>query len=232
MTADNLTQNAFGNDLRANSTSFDCGQRPTDCQLSVSPPPELRVCFSKIRLLSWLKKDVGDHLDKLAKMERVDRLEEFIREKARVVCTKQEFNSTGLYLLHHQSALQAARDFIDGLSNYEKDQMNVWQNLGDISSQQKFYEQKFQELPEEAQSKMRRSFVEIMFFLTNAAISPSVAKFLQLFSAKELADLKAAIEQKDMQRIAHLYNGKFRQIQFEDSEREEIQQFLQEAASA
>jgi len=85
MTADNLTRNAFGNDFRANSTSFDCGQRPSeyfeniflktiktpaDCQLSVSPPPELRVCFSKIRLLSWLKKDVGDHLDKLAKMER------------------------------------------------------------------------------------------------------------------------------------------------------------------
>lgn len=83
----------------------------------------------------------------MVKVSRFDQIESLIGRKVADLCTHDERTEAEKFIRVFKPAAQIANEIYRTLTNDERDHLNVWSNLNDSDSEQKFYLSKFNVSP-------------------------------------------------------------------------------------
>jgi len=194
--------------------------------LNMTSECEISSCFGKIKTSLSLNPNFRAQFDKVVKVSRLDQIESLIGKKVVDLCTHDERAETDRFMRLLKPASQIANEIYRTLTNDERDHLNVWSNLNDTDSEQKFYLAKFNALPASKYEEYNAAFNSVMGRFLNSTMKIYINKFLSQLKEKDFKQMEVFAREDSFDSIRNYIRDKLKNGKFTAAQKSEIENFF------
>ncbi|KAI6177159.1 hypothetical protein M3Y97_00876600 [Aphelenchoides bicaudatus] len=194
--------------------------------LSHAAERDLSSCFGKIKTSLSLNANFRSQFDKVVKVSRLDQIESLLGRKVADLCTHEERTEAEQYLRSFRPASQIANEIYRTLTNDERDHLNVWSNINDTDSEQKFYLSKFNSLPAQKLEAYSEAYNLLIGRLLNSTMRVYHNKFLSQLTEKDLKQMETFAREDEFEAIRTYIKEKLKNSKFTAAQKSELENFF------
>ncbi|VDN57244.1 unnamed protein product [Dracunculus medinensis] len=211
-------------DLNEDSTTFD---KTTISSTNQSYNKDyIGTCFGKIRSTTGFDSNFRTLMDRYSQTAQVDQIDQLIRQKMVDLCTEKEISETESFLDDQRGSIQIAQLVSLNLTNDEKDRLNVYENINDVTSMRNFFLAKFHALTGEQYKRIQKTYNDILMKFVYGSLKQNIGKFLSKLNSQERNILKAYGITSQPEKINEFIDQKFTKMNLSSDDEDEIRKYV------